>query len=158
MKYIMDNEKNEDCVFCHILAESDDTKNLVLYRAEHSFVILNRYPYNTGHLMIVPNQHNASIDELDSQTLHEMMELLSQAVSILKKVYNPQGFNIGANLGSAAGAGIAEHVHFHIVPRWGGDTNFITSLADTRIIPEDLSETYQRIRDVCEECSEWVIS
>ena len=157
MKYIMDNEKNEDCVFCHVLSEAEDEKNLVLYRAKHSFVILNRYPYNTGHLMIVPNEHKASIDELEIQTLHEMMELLSEAVSILKKVYGPQGFNIGANLGSAGGAGITEHVHFHIVPRWDGDTNFITSLGETRIIPEELSETYQRIRDVCEECAEWII-
>ena len=159
MKYIMDNDRHEKdtCVFCRIAQENNDREDLILYRGKNVYVVLNRYPYNTGHLMVVPYQHHGSIEGLAPEILNEMMTLLSQAVSILGKVYNPQGFNVGANLGDAAGAGIAEHVHFHVLPRWGGDTNFVTSLGNTRIVPEDLDETWRRIRDVCDRDGEWCV-
>lgn len=159
MKYIMDDERkeNDKCVFCRIAREKKDRENLVLYRGKKAFVLLNRYPYNSGHLMVVPYQHHGSIEGLETDVLNEMMALLSQAVSILGRVYHAQGFNVGANLGEAAGAGIAEHVHFHVLPRWAGDTNFVTSLGSTRIIPEDLDDTWQRIREVCDRDGEWLL-
>ena len=109
-------------------------------------MILNRYPYTSGHLMAVPYEHLPSLDLLDAETRAEMMELTNKAIQVLRKIYTPQGFNIGINIGAAAGAGIAEHVHMHIVPRWGGDTNFMSSLANTRVLPESLEETYTRVR------------
>jgi ATP adenylyltransferase len=109
-------------------------------------VILNRYPYTSGHVMVVPYLHVGTLAELDKGTLGEMTELIQQAIKTITKVYEPEGFNIGANLGAVAGAGVADHLHVHIVPRWAGDTNFMTSVADVRVLPEDLSETLERLK------------
>lgn len=145
MTYIMNSNMDQGCVFCNALHASDGIQNLVIFRALKSFVILNRYPYTSGHLMVVPNAHAGSLGELESDTRAEMMELVSQAIQVLGAVYRPQGFNVGMNLGEVAGAGIAEHVHMHLVPRWGGDTNFMSTTADTRVLPESLEDTYERV-------------
>jgi ATP adenylyltransferase len=109
-------------------------------------VILNRYPYTSGHLMVVPFDHKANFEELDSQTRAEMMELATQCMAVLRQLYNPQAFNMGANIGEAAGAGVKEHVHLHIVPRWAGDTNFMSAVGETRVLPESLESTYERVK------------
>jgi len=147
MKYIENNEKEEGCVFCNAQAKEDNADNLIAFRGERAFVILNLYPYTSGHLMVVPFAHIATLEELDSATRAEMMELTSQSMSVLRKIYRPQAFNMGANIGEAAGAGVPGHVHIHIVPRWGGDTNFMTTLGETRVLPEAIEETCKRVRE-----------
>jgi ATP adenylyltransferase len=144
MKFVQ-SHLDDRCVFCRVQAQAADTENLVVFRGQKAFVILNRYPYTSGHLMIVANLHRPSLEDLDRETRSEMMELATQAMGILRKVYQPEAFNFGANIGAAAGAGIADHVHLHLVPRWGGDTNFMSTLAETRVLPEELQETYRRI-------------
>jgi ATP adenylyltransferase len=151
MTYILDNQHSADCVFCTALGQPDGPDNLIVARGERAFVILNRYPYTSGHLMVVPMEHRASLVELDPETRAEIMELSNRVTLILQAVYQPQGFNLGMNIGEVAGAGITDHVHMHIVPRWGGDTNFMSSLADTRVLPESLAETYQRVRSTWEQ-------
>jgi ATP adenylyltransferase len=152
MEYIQQPKDNgEECVFCSALKQPDGEENLVISRALRSFVIINRFPYTSGHLMVVPYDHQPAISRLDAATRAEMMELTSQATLVLAEVYSPQGFNLGLNIGEVAGAGIAEHVHMHIVPRWGGDTNFMSALADTRVLPESLSGTYQRVKEMWEQ-------
>jgi ATP adenylyltransferase len=146
MAYIQSEKEKDGCVFCKAVAADDDESNLIVARAEHAFVILNRYPYTSGHVMVLPYDHVQTINELDAATRAEMMELVNHTTQVLGKVYHPEGFNLGANLGAAAGAGIEEHVHLHIVPRWFGDTNFMSAVGDTRVIPEDLAVTYQRIK------------
>ena len=150
MEYIQIEKNSEICVFCSAANGSDDPQNLVVFRGKFSFVILNRYPYTTGHLMVVPYQHHPSIEFLEPAARGEMMELASRSIPVLQHVYRPQGFNLGINIGAAAGAGIREHVHFHIVPRWNGDTNFMSALADTRVLPETLEDSYQRIHEAWE--------
>jgi ATP adenylyltransferase len=145
MSYIMNNKNEDGCVFCHAQEQIDGCENLIIHRGPRSYVILNRYPYTSGHLMVVPYQHCATLEELSSQARAEMMELISSCVQILTQEYQAQGFNIGANLGGAAGAGIPQHVHFHIVPRWLGDTNYMSAIGGTRVVPEALDESYQRI-------------
>jgi ATP adenylyltransferase len=145
MAYIQKTVKEEGCVFCNRPKVADGPGNLILSRGEHAFVILNRYPYTSGHLMVVPFAHQPSLERLDVPTRAELMELLSRAVEVLRAVYQPQGFNVGANIGEAAGAGIAEHVHLHVVPRWYGDTNFMSAVGETRVMPEALEDTYQRV-------------
>ncbi len=135
----------EGCVFC-CKRDALDPVEHVLYRGESCFVVLNRYPYSNGHLMIVPYIHEASLEVLDDATGLELMTLVRYSLRILRHVYNPQGFNMGVNEGAVAGAGVAGHVHFHMVPRWGGDTNYMTVVGDTRVIPEDLDVTYSRLR------------
>jgi ATP adenylyltransferase len=147
MKYIEKNKKEEGCVFCNAHARQDSADNLIAFRGEHAFVILNRYPYTSGHLMVIPFKHVATLEELDPATRAEMMELASQCITVLRKTYNPQGFNMGANIGEAAGAGVPGHIHIHIVPRWGGDTNFMSTLGETRVLPESLEDTYKRVRE-----------
>ena len=147
MKYIENHEKEEGCVFCNAQAKADGAENLIAFRGERAFVILNLYPYTSGHLMVVPFGHVATLEDLDPATRAEMMELSSQCMVVLQKAYRPQGFNMGANIGSAAGAGVPGHVHIHIVPRWGGDTNFMSTLGDTRILPEAIEDTYRRVRE-----------
>jgi ATP adenylyltransferase len=147
MKYIEKNEKEKGCVFCNAHAKEDSASNLIAFRGQRAFVILNLYPYTSGHLMVIPFKHVAILEELDSATRAEMMELTSQCMSILRETYNPQGFNMGANIGEAAGAGVPGHVHIHIVPRWGGDTNFMSALGETRVLPESLEDTYMRVRE-----------
>jgi ATP adenylyltransferase len=131
------------CIFCDKPAENNDPDNLIVWRGRLAYVILNRYPYNNGHMMVVPYQHVATLEALDAPALGALMLLAKQALTALRGMYHPQAFNLGVNIGAAAGAGIAEHVHMHVVPRWAGDSNFMTTVAATRVIPEDLAETYR---------------
>ena len=147
MKFVESQDANPVCVFCKVQAETEDTENLIVFRGQKAFVILNRYPYTSGHLLVVANVHLPSIEDLDVETRSEMMELATTGMRVIRKVYRPDGFNLGANIGQAAGAGIAGHVHLHVVPRWGGDTNFLSALAETRVLPEELHETYRRIHN-----------
>jgi ATP adenylyltransferase len=135
--------KEIQCVFCQAISYNRDDENLIVRRGERVFAILNLYPYNNGHLMIVPYAHTPSLEQLDTPTLTEMMLLVNQGLAALRTAYQPQAFNLGANIGAAAGAGIADHVHMHIVPRWTGDTNYMATVAGTRVIPEDLRDTYR---------------
>ncbi len=147
MKYLEKHRKDNGCVFCNEQSKADNAENLIAFRGELAYVILNRYPYASGHLMVIPFEHKSSIEELDSKTRAEMMELASQCMTALRNIYKPQGFNMGANIGEAAGAGVLGHVHIHIVPRWSGDTNFMSALSETRVLPEALEDTYKRVRD-----------
>jgi ATP adenylyltransferase len=135
----------EGCIFCHKL-DQPDAQEHVLYRGEACFVMLNRYPYNNGHTMVVPYEHVPSLASLGDATILEMMQLVREVMRIIREEDQPDGFNIGINEGSAAGAGIAEHIHLHIVPRWSGDTNYMTVVGRTRVIPEGLNDTYARLR------------
>ena len=146
MKFVQSQDSEADCVFCVVQSQNDDESNLIVYRGPGAFVILNRFPYTSGHLMVVSNIHRPSLEDLDAPTRFEMMELATKGMRILRKVYQPAAFNFGANIGEAAGAGIAGHVHLHVVPRWSGDTNFMSALAETRVLPEELKDTYRRIR------------
>jgi len=146
MKYIENHEKQEGCIFCNALALPDNEKNLIIQRGELAFVIVNLYPYTSGHIMVAPMAHQPSLEYLDPNSRAEMMELVSQSIEVLKKIYHPQAFNVGANIGEAAGAGEPGHVHLHIVPRWMGDTNFMSALGETRVLPESLDKTYNRIK------------
>jgi ATP adenylyltransferase len=147
MEYIENHNKEDGCVFCIAQSLADGDENLIAHRGERAYVILNRYPYTSGHLMVVPFAHQPNLEKLDAETRAEMMELTSLCMTVLRKVYNPQAFNMGANIGEAAGAGVKEHVHIHIVPRWKGDTNFMSTLGETRVLPEALEDTYLRIKN-----------
>jgi ATP adenylyltransferase len=139
--------KNRGCVFCDILNNSaSDEDNFILSRAEFNFVILNIYPYTSGHLMVVPYQHIADLDKGSADATNEMMEIVKRAQSALTEAYRPDGINLGMNLGKAAGAGVAEHYHMHVLPRWVGDANFMTAVGQTRTIPESLDETYRKLK------------
>jgi ATP adenylyltransferase len=147
-KYIASgvDSQADECVFCRIARNpDDDAKNYVLHRAEHAFVVLILYPYITGHLMIVPYLHTSEFDTLDKEISDEMMDLAKTSQAALRDVYSPSGFNLGMNLGSAAGAGVADHLHIHLLPRWSGDTNFMTTVGESRVIPEALDVTYQKL-------------
>jgi ATP adenylyltransferase len=146
MKYIEHTTtKVTGCIFCNALTHQDGPKNLVVTRGEHSFVILNKFPYTSGHLMVVPLEHHATLEELTPTARAEMMEFVSTFTTLLRRVYNPEGFNIGINVGKAAGAGVPGHVHIHVLPRWLGDTNFMTTVAEMRVLPETVDSTYQRV-------------
>ena len=141
------SEKDKSiCTLCVEAAKTDGPENLVVHRGTRVFLILNRFPYTNGHIMVVPNRHCASLEQLDSETMTEMMEMTSKSVTVLRMVYQPEGFNIGMNIGEVSGAGITDHVHIHVVPRWGGDTNFMSTLAGTRVLPESLEVTFERIK------------
>jgi ATP adenylyltransferase len=146
MEYIENHGKQGGCVFCDAARMPDSAENLIVHRGELAFVILNRYPYTSGHVMIVPFEHKPNLEQLDAATRAEMIELTSRSTGVLREVYNTQAFNVGINIGEAAGAGVREHVHIHAVPRWNGDTNFMSSLANTRVLPELLADTWARIR------------
>ena len=145
IKYIQ-MEKAKGCILCDKPKENNDVPNYILHREEKNFVILNSYPYNPGHLMVAPYRHVASPEELTDEELHEHYEIVSRSIEVLRRVFNPAGFNIGMNLGKVAGAGIDDHIHTHIVPRWQGDTNFMPVIADARVVPEALAETYEKLR------------
>ena len=145
MKYIKSAERVEGCVFCDA-PKKNDKDGLIVYRGEFSYIILNRYPYNSGHVMIVPYRHVATIEELLLVELAEMNLLTKASMQALRRAYKPHGFNIGINIGEAAGAGIAGHVHIHIVPRWRGDTNFTVLFSATKVLPESIDETYDKLR------------
>ena len=135
------------CVFCEIQKDPKrDEANFVVKRAAHSYVVLNIYPYISGHLLIVPNDHIGELDAAPKETTDELMDLTKRSQTALREVYKPAGFNVGMNLGRSAGAGIVDHIHIHIMPRWTGDTNFISTVGETRVIPEDLATTYQKLR------------
>ena len=137
----------QDCIFCVAEKTSeDDAKNFVLYRGQNNFIILNRYPYISGHLMIAPVAHLSEFDAASKATTDEMMDLVKRCQAALREVYKPDGFNIGMNLGRAAGAGVADHFHMHIMPRWAGDTNFMSTVSDTRVLPEDLETTFRKLK------------
>ena len=136
------------CIFCAAQKNpAEEENNFVLHRGAHNFVILNLYPYITGHLMIAPFAHVGELDSAPKEVTDEMMDLAKHCETALRKVYRPDGFNLGMNLGRAGGAGIADHIHLHIMPRWAGDTNFMTTVGETRVLPEDLSTTYQKVRE-----------
>jgi len=149
MAYLKSVEKPEGCVFCNAVKgdSSADKDNLVLYRGRHNYVIMNLYPYNNGHSMVVPYRHTADLCELEDDEMLELMQLSQLVLRVFKRVFNPEGFNTGFNLGGAAGAGIRSHIHFHLLPRWNGDTNFMPVLGETRIISEHISETYDKLKE-----------
>ena len=146
MQYIRKHHTLKGCFFCNAIKMEDGAENLIVTRSKHAFVILNRYPYTSGHVMVVPFAHVSTLGELDNNTMLDVMMLTKQSMDAISKVYKPEGFNIGANLGAVAGAGIADHVHFHIVPRWGGDTNFMTAVGEARVLPEDLCDTLENLK------------
>ncbi|MHB1326317.1 MAG: HIT family protein [Thermoleophilia bacterium] len=141
IEYIL-GEKEQTCLFCRVLEEDRDVENLVLYRGRSAFVILNLYPYNPGHLMVAPNRHVSELELLGPGEAHEVMDLTQKSVTALKLTMHPDAFNSGFNQGEIAGSSIKEHLHLHIVPRWQGDNNFMPVLADMRVVPQALEETY----------------
>jgi len=146
MEYVTTTgEKREGCVFCDIPREKTDEENLLIYRGDHTFVVMNAFPYNNGHLMVIPYRHTAELTDLPCATLTEMMRLASLSMRALRRVMSPDGFNLGMNLGRAAGAGIADHLHLHVVPRWNGDTNFMPVVGNIRVLPEALEKTWQKV-------------
>jgi ATP adenylyltransferase len=151
MAYIRGEKKPvEGCIFCQ-LATTDDDRNQIIARSEHVFVTLNIYPYNNGHLMVIPYEHVSTQEDLAAVVLTDLMMTVNRCLGVLRKAYNPPAFNLGANIGAAAGAGIAEHYHFHIVPRWPGDANFMTVVGNTRVIPDTLDNTYRKLKAVWDE-------
>ena len=144
-RYVSSAVPDDPCLFCRIASEANDKSNYVLRRGERNFVLLNRFPYTSGHLMIAPYAHVATLAETDAATLSEMMLLAQLAESALRRVYRPDGLNLGLNIGHAAGAGVAGHLHMHLLPRWFGDANFMTAIAETRVLPEDLETSYERL-------------
>ena len=140
--------KGKGCFLCKSIASSRDCDNLILKRGKTCVVLMNRYPYTSGHLMVAPIRHVATLEDMRPQELAEMMQLAQQATRALKKIARPHGFNIGVNIGEAAGAGLKDHIHLHIVPRWTGDTNFVTVMADIRIVPQALQELWKELRKV----------
>jgi ATP adenylyltransferase len=148
--YILGKEPLE-CIFCNMPKENKDEENLILFRGNNQFIIMNAFPYNNGHIMIVPYRHTSSLEGWSSEEQQGMMELADLAITLLKKTIRPDGFNLGINMGQVAGAGILDHVHLHIVPRWNGDTNFMPVLADTRVISEHLKATYNKLLKTLDE-------
>lgn len=144
--YIKSAHNEEGCVLCKLAESQDDEKDLVVYRGRSNFIVLNRYPYTSGHVMIVPFEHAACLEEVDREVAEEMIHLTQSLETAIRKLYRPQGLNIGMNIGKAAGAGVAGHIHMHVLPRWVADSNFMTVVGETRMLPEDLSETWRRLR------------
>ncbi len=145
MEYIM-SRKGEGCIFCEKIADNDDKANHILHRGEKCYVMLNLYPYNNGHLMVIPYQHAPSPEQLEEDELIEMMLMVNMSLETLRRAMHPDGFNVGINVGKAAGAGIEGHVHIHIVPRWKADTNFMPVFSNTRVIPELMDDTYRKLK------------
>jgi ATP adenylyltransferase len=146
-QYLVASEKLDECIFCAAARGRNDQASLVAHRGEHNFVILNRYPYTNGHLMIVPYRHVATLEDLDDAALAELILLARSAERHLTELYHPNGLNLGINVGKAAGAGIAGHLHMHALPRWIGDANFMTVVGETRVLPEDLDVTWRRLSE-----------
>lgn len=138
--------KSESCVLCEKLQERDDRKALIVHRGQRCYILLNAFPYTTGHVMIAPYEHVDQLDKLAPAAAAEMMSLMQRLESVLRAVYRPEGLNMGMNLGAAAGAGVAAHIHMHVLPRWTADTNFMTAVAETRVLPEALETTWTKIR------------
>lgn len=144
-EYILADKEKKGCIFCHAVEDGDDEENLVVHRGKECFLILNKYPYNYGHVMVAPNKHKCDVNELSDQEMLEIMRLIGRTKAILRECVNPEGFNIGANVGKAAGAG-EKHLHFHIVPRWVGDTNFMPVTSEAKVISQHLSELLARLK------------
>lgn len=150
MEYIL-SEKGKACVFCDKMADNDDEANYILHRGKKCYVMLNRYPYNNGHLMVIPYQHVPSPEQLEEDALTEMMLMVNRGLEALRRAMHPDGFNLGINIGKAAGAEVEEHVHIHVVPRWEADTNFMPIFSHIRVIPELLDDTYRKLKGAWEE-------
>lgn len=146
MRYVAGADREDGCIFCNRLAEQDDMNSLILHRGERAFVIMNLYPYNTGHVMIVPNAHVASPEDADPEAMREMALLRAPVLRALRRALAPDGFNLGLNVGASAGAGVTDHLHEHVVPRWQGDANFMPILASTMVMPELIPVTYAKLR------------
>jgi ATP adenylyltransferase len=148
LEYVKDASKDSEdtCIFCVALEGGDDEANLIVHRGERAFVILNKFPYTNGHLMVAPYEHVATLPEVDAETLAEMMALTQRGMAALEERYSPHGYNVGFNQGRVAGAGVEHHIHMHVVPRWGGDTNFMPVLGDTRVMPQTLEQSYEALR------------
>ena len=144
------DQGTDDCFLCAHAAAVDEVAAHVVHKATHSFVVLNAYPYNTGHVMIAPNRHVGELDALEGEERTELMELVTRATVVIKEAMNAQGFNVGINQGVAAGAGVPGHLHVHVVPRWGGDTNFMPVVGETKVLPEMLADTYAKLRPAFE--------
>lgn len=149
LAYLNGEGREDGCVFCNkpALDPSEDKKSLILHRGEHCFIIMNLYPYNNGHVMVIPYKHTGDFGELNDGEMLEMMQLTQLTLKVFKRVFDPDGFNTGFNLGRAAGGGITDHIHFHVLPRWAGDTNFMPVLGETRIISEHISDTYDKLKE-----------
>lgn len=146
MAYIRGEKKPVDgCVFCTLAAAQHDNNQVIAY-SQHVYLTLNKYPYNNGHLMVIPYEHVQSLESLSSEALSDLMLTTNHALAVLRKIYSANAFNLGANIGAGAGAGIAEHFHFHIVPRWPGDANFMTVVGNTRVIPDTLENTFSKLK------------
>jgi ATP adenylyltransferase len=145
-RYIADASKSAGCIFCDAISANDDAKMLVVFRGAKNYIILNRYPYTSGHVMIVPYEHVGDFAAADAETVSEMMRLAQRVKGALEKGYHPEGYNLGMNLGRAAGAGVLGHLHLHVLPRWSGDSNFMTVVGETRVEPEELTTTYEKLR------------
>jgi ATP adenylyltransferase len=150
-RYITGADEPAACVFCAAAKAPDDRAPLVAHRATHNFVILNRFPYTSGHLMVVPYRHVATLEDMPDEALVEMIRLARESEKHLRAIYRPEGLNLGMNIGKSAGAGIAGHLHLHVLPRWNGDTNFMTVVGETRVLPEVLEVTWERLRAAWEE-------
>jgi ATP adenylyltransferase len=146
-QYLTSPQKGGGCIFCAMAVDERDEENLIVYRGSLNFMVLNRFPYTSGHLMVVPLAHAAELCQLDSDAAAEMMALTQRAERELRAIYRPEGLNIGMNIGASAGAGIAGHIHMHVLPRWHADANFMTTIAETRVLPEELSVTWRRLHD-----------
>lgn len=146
MGYILSDKKENGCVFCNAYNSDDDENKLVVYRDKYAFVIMNLYPYNTGHIMVVPNRHIDSPLLLKPEEELNIFNLINKSIDVLSRAISPEGFNVGMNLQRTAGAGIDDHIHIHIVPRWNGDTNFMPVISDTKVISESISETYKKLK------------
>jgi len=150
-EYVTGDKNIDGCVFCHIVDHKDNDEELaVLHREEEFFIVMNRFPYSPGHFMIIPNEHIANLEDLDPKIFAKISLFAQKGVKMLKEVLNAQGVNIGMNLGSAAGAGISEHIHLHLVPRWNGDTNFITTIGGTRVFSTDFEKLYEKLKEQSE--------
>jgi len=151
-QYVQKTKTGNGCIFCQAAASHADQENLLVFRGERNFVMLNLYPYTTGHVMVVPYEHVDNLEDAATETLEEMILLVRRSQGLLRSIYKAPGFNLGMNLGESAGAGIAEHIHMHVLPRWPGDTNFMTTVGETRVLPEDLGETWRKLRAAFAEC------
>ncbi len=143
--YVSTTDRAKECVFCH-KPEGDDRRNCIVHRAAHCFVVLNIFPYTSGHVMVVPYTHVDALEKLSLEAATEMMALSRRMEGILRRMYSPDGINLGMNIGKAAGAGVAGHIHMHVLPRWVADANFMTTVAETRVLPETLDQTWERMR------------
>ena len=154
MKYIegIDTDSSGKCIFCEKPSEKKDKKNYIIHRGKKCFIMLNTFPYNNGHLMVVPYKHTSEIKDIDSETMLELMSNISVVIEAMKNTMRPDGFNVGMNLGRSAGAGIAEHLHIHIVPRWNGDTNFMPVIGGTKVISESLEDTFAKLSKAVKNC------